>query len=501
MRIDVIDVILAVVVAGFGIGLGWLLRGVLSRRPARTSRDQAVTHEILTKLRELADDMAANVDEHSCRVREIGDEVHRSDDPRTVVAAVAKIIQANGQMQQQLDSAEEKLHEQAVQLEFRSQEARTDSLTGLANRRVFDDEITRAHAEFQARSRATTTLLLLDIDHFKKLNDTHGHQAGDEVLRGVAKVLRKSFGVRDIVARFGGEEFAVILCGVPLEQARAKAERARADIGAATYHHEGVTLRVTACAGLAELLPAESIAGQIRRADEALYKSKDAGRNCGHWHDGQTCFLLTDDPPQTTAAGRKPVRQSPTQRDGQDRSAGGSLDPVTRVSNRSAFNEHLNRRVAEWKRGGPRITMMLIRVDDFDDLVRERGQASGEIALRATAQFLRAALRNIDHIARYDSDTFAILLPAVTLLDAVVIADRMRRAIKTCRLSAGNQSLQFTASVGVAAVRDSESSRSLVSHARVALDAAIDAGRDACYFFDHDSAGPTEFRRAAMSAR
>src|SRR6185503_7619557 len=106
---------------------------------------------------------------------------------------------------------------------------RTDALTGLANRRAFDDELNRRFAEWQRR-KTMFSLLILDVDHFKKFNDTHGHQAGDAVLTGVAATLRQTFREMDLVARYGGEEFAAILPVTNLTEALRAAERARAAI-------------------------------------------------------------------------------------------------------------------------------------------------------------------------------------------------------------------------------------------------------------------------------
>ena len=114
------------------------------------------------------------------------------------------------QLQNRLAQAEKQIAAQAADLRSYETEARTDSLTGLANRRAFDDEMQRRFAEWQRR-RTPFSLMILDIDHFKQFNDSHGHPAGDEVLRNVGKVLVKTARQMDLPCRYGGEEFAVIL--------------------------------------------------------------------------------------------------------------------------------------------------------------------------------------------------------------------------------------------------------------------------------------------------
>jgi diguanylate cyclase (GGDEF)-like protein len=152
--------------------------------------------------------------------------------------------------------------------------ADTDGLTGIANRRIFDETMTRELSR-AARSGEELSLVLLDIDHFKRLNDTHGHQVGDDVLRRVARALADGTRTYDVAARYGGEEFAIVLPRTPHADAGAVAERLRR--GAVDAEGEpGVTLS----AGVATFpRDAADAAGLIARADEALYASKRGGRD------------------------------------------------------------------------------------------------------------------------------------------------------------------------------------------------------------------------------
>ena len=152
--------------------------------------------------------------------------------------------------------------------------AATDGLTGVANRRTFEAAL-EVELDRAARSGNALSLVLVDIDHFKHLNDTHGHQAGDEVLKRVAEALKKQSRGFDTPARYGGEEFAVIMPGCDLQDAERSAERFRSAIAAV----EGVA-RVTASAGVATFPShATDATSLVQMADAALYESKDNGRN------------------------------------------------------------------------------------------------------------------------------------------------------------------------------------------------------------------------------
>ncbi|MEO8494076.1 MAG: GGDEF domain-containing protein [Planctomycetota bacterium] len=222
------------------------------------------------------------------------DGVEATDDQ--AVKVMTQIVQANEQLQQRLNEAEAALQDQAEEITAYICEARTDTLTALSNRRAFDDELSRRMAEWH-RHKTPVSALMLDIDHFKSFNDRFGHAAGDAVLIEVASVLRTATRGSYVVARLGGEEFAVVLAGVEASEARRAAERMRKAVAATAFRYEGQSLRVTISCGVAQARTAEGGAALVRRADEALYASKAAGRNVSHWHDSERCLLLTASSP------------------------------------------------------------------------------------------------------------------------------------------------------------------------------------------------------------
>jgi diguanylate cyclase (GGDEF)-like protein len=161
--------------------------------------------------------------------------------------------------------------ENALLLEQVRETSVTDGLTGIANRRHFDSSLAR-HLARASRTSEPCSLLLLDLDHFKALNDSRGHQVGDDALRAVAEVLRSHARTNDVAARYGGEEFALILDACGPEDAMATAERIRVAVAEA--------LQVTITVGVATFpLQAAQADDLVRAADRALYDGKHAGRN------------------------------------------------------------------------------------------------------------------------------------------------------------------------------------------------------------------------------
>ncbi len=156
--------------------------------------------------------------------------------------------------------------------------AATDKLTGLLNRQAFTVFVDKLEAEYRREPRPTS-VLLVDLDHFKEINDSHGHLAGDRVLRGVAQLLSGSLRESDIAVRWGGEEFLLVLRACDLAEARRIAEKLRQEIEQQDFDVAGRKVKVTISVGVAEYDSSESPDQWINRADRGLYSAKHAGRN------------------------------------------------------------------------------------------------------------------------------------------------------------------------------------------------------------------------------
>jgi len=152
--------------------------------------------------------------------------------------------------------------------------ARFDMLTGLSNRLALTEAAQR-EVPSANRHHKPLSLLMLDIDYFKRVNDEHGHDCGDKVLKAVADALKQNFRKEDLVARFGGEEFVVLLSACDIAQAQSKAEHIRHVI----EELKPSNLEVTVSVGCAMLKPGDSFESLLKRADECLYRAKENGRN------------------------------------------------------------------------------------------------------------------------------------------------------------------------------------------------------------------------------
>jgi len=199
----------------------------------------------------------------------------------TLVTATSEMQQNNQALEARLSASKQEIDQLQENLEAVRTESLTDPLTTLANRKSFDDALVHAIAEARA-SNAPMSLLLTDIDHFKKFNDTFGHLTGDQVLRLVAISVKQNVKGQDIAARYGGEEFAIVLPNTVLRDAMTVADHIRCTVMAkelmkrSTGEHLG---RVTISAGVAMLRPDDTPQTLIERADACLYTAKRNGRN------------------------------------------------------------------------------------------------------------------------------------------------------------------------------------------------------------------------------
>ena len=200
----------------------------------------------------------------------------------SLVSATREVEDKNQMMQQRLRDSREEIRELQENLEVVRTESLTDPLTTLSNRKFFDNSIERM-VKHAAATNEPLSVILTDIDHFKKFNDTYGHLTGDQVLRLVAVSLKHNVKGADIAARYGGEEFAVVLPNTQLAQAVTVADHIRRAVMSKELMRRstGETLgRVTISLGVAEWRKGDDVSSILERADSCLYAAKGSGRNC-----------------------------------------------------------------------------------------------------------------------------------------------------------------------------------------------------------------------------
>ena len=198
-----------------------------------------------------------------------------------LVEEARAVVSRGAALERKLDAAKNEVTDLRRSLVETRKEATTDKLTGIANRREFERHL-QLEAQAAGETGAPLSLIFLDVDRFKDFNDRHGHRIGDEVLKLVAGKLRNRVRDRDLVARFGGEEFVALLPDTPLEDAAQVAERIRVALASSIVRHRAsgeAYGTVTASFGIATYCPGEALEYFVQRADEALYRAKRDGRN------------------------------------------------------------------------------------------------------------------------------------------------------------------------------------------------------------------------------
>ena len=209
-------------------------------------------------------------------------------DPSQVRSVIQQLVAATSRMQQRSQDLERRLHETSSEvvklrsnLERVREEAMTDALTGIANRKRFDEMLRKGRRSADSNTESMC-LILCDIDHFKRFNDTWGHQTGDQIIRFVSGCMTRNAMDHHTVARYGGEEFAVVMPKTSLMEANAVAEKIRMTVEGKRLLRKSTSEdlgNITVSLGVATYKHGESVEELIERADANLYKSKKAGRN------------------------------------------------------------------------------------------------------------------------------------------------------------------------------------------------------------------------------
>ncbi len=275
------------------------IMGLFKEKYPTTSEVESVLIEVEPEEKELIKKVASEIvseidtvvrrlEHHNQRLSEKEEsfrEIEETVEDRSVKDMVGQILtelreirKQNEELKKRLEEANSQIKKLTDELEEKEKEATIDFLTQVANRASFDRALSDMVNDFYRRNYPFA-LIMIDIDNFKKINDTYGHQAGDYVLQELARVLKSQLRARDIIARYGGEEFAIILPGVTFSQALRVAERLRRSIEKHLFKYKGVQIPVTISLGLAMMRDGLDETAIVERADKALYLAKRSGKN------------------------------------------------------------------------------------------------------------------------------------------------------------------------------------------------------------------------------
>ena len=316
-----------------------------------------------------------------------------------------------------------------------------DELTGIHNRRFLLDLVEK-EKERADRNGSEFCLCLFDIDFFKRINDTHGHAAGDAVLRAFAQAVQGQLRALDAFGRYGGEEFLLLLPETPAASAIALAERIRGVVEGLRCSDGARTIMLTVSVGVAEYRLAENVAQTIVRADQALYLAKAGGRNrvlC-HGEDGPAELVTVAGAPAANGSQAAP----PAGAEGHQR------DLLTGLLNRRLLRDRLRHAMDRARRNGRLVALVLLNINRFKEVNDTLGYEAGDALLHQAGGAIRRCLRDCDTVARWGGDEFVALLEDLgSQADAQLVADKILDRF-TAPLSVGGRDCYVTLAVGVA---------------------------------------------------
>ena len=270
-------------------------------------KQELITEEQTRKAGSLLDGMTSRLTEAGARMGQQQDQLKAhiehlnsaSNKPeiknicRDIVLETQEIIDGNTDLKNDIHNTITELNALKIELRNLRKAVKTDILTGLLNRRGFEDTIANPMEDAQAGT-APLTLIIADIDHFKRINDNYGHLTGDNVLKLISKLLQRHIKGRDIAGRFGGEEFIMALPETKMDGGFALAEQIRISLEKMRWQSKSSAKdigTITISLGVAQFIPGEDLDALIARADKALYAAKENGRNRTGTHNGKGVIL------------------------------------------------------------------------------------------------------------------------------------------------------------------------------------------------------------------
>jgi len=459
--------------------------------PAMDSELVSLNNEELAKIadqfRALTDDVRSDVQQHKRSVREINSDLasHESMERQTIEKVISRLIAANLELDTRLQAAEDQLQVQSDLLRWQRVEARTDALTALPNRRVFDEEIQNLFDIYQ-RTKTPASLVMVDIDHFKQFNDLHGHVGGDACLRAVADCIRDlSRGIGGIVTRYGGEEFALLLPNSDEFDAKITALRVNRVVEDMDIAVGSQTHQVTVSVGVASLREDRSSDDWLRRADEALYDAKNRGRNRACYHDGSICRAIRSSRLKEPAVDAQ-LENSKMEESVQEAVRSGLLASFGEPSpQHDEFIRDVERHLAACRRNRSSLGLLLVSIDPLGDQPVEQ-QETFSLFKHNLTKILGAAIRDMDHLCPLAENLIGVLLPTATAQLGARIGERTRAAVARLSESHNAQIVPHTVSCGVSEALDGDAAEHLIGRARHSLLKARDSGGDTVLYLRNE---------------
>jgi diguanylate cyclase (GGDEF)-like protein len=363
-----------------------------------------------------------------------------------------------------------------------------DLLTGLRNRRYFD-VAARARLESMLPEEHWG-LLMVDVDHFKQINDQYGHADGDMVLQAVSERLRKALNPSDLLARYGGEEFVAMIRRPSPEGVDQAAEHVLQAISSQPIQcGPGTDIHVTASAGQRRLSRGVTLDDALNDVDQALYAAKAGGRNCCVSYEQMSASADAQDT-DVELLHFQNVSRVVTERTNnlvmlfgrrlvQKAKQIGNMDRLTQIWNRGYFDRRIAREIELSRKDGRHLSIALMDLDHFGQFNRNHGLPTGDAVLRRFAEIATSCIRPSDWFARYGGEEFVLVVPG-TANDAALVAERIRRTLEATPVPSPNrQDVFVTVSIGVVTLAtEMEDAVALVQRGSEALSMAKQAGRN-----------------------